>query len=930
MRRIREIISSAVLVALLGACSDTAHDPLAPQPVDLARVVSSTTSSIEQLGEKVASYQASGDITSPGVANGLTALLGNARAAAGRGDVQATENMLGAFTNRVRAQRGKHIGVAAADDMNAAAQRIIDGNSGEDVPAVADLGVVLTVAERVTAGEDLALAVTVENSGPAAVRELRLTLLVAGSVDDVAAPAACVAESTVSGLRYECSIDALESGGQAMLDFTASALAGGETLSVQADIIDWTEAEDPVLDNNIATGTLYVNAPPVVNIDLPTTGSVFMESGEIRFAGGAEDLEDGRLAGENLVWTSDLAGELGTGEALSLSGLLAGTHSITLATTDAEGAHASATVRIEVAAAGSSLGASLNWEQILAPVSGLHTALTGVWEAGPTDIWAVGNACGLGYRAILRFDGVAWREEPHESACPTAVWGSAPDDVFVVATGGRIRHFDGTSWSEHLTGVTATLNAVWGSGPADVWAAGEGIILHYDGNAAGQWTVELSNAQTSTTLRISSLWGSSSADVYAAGPNANLWHFDGAGWSRVATGFNVGHLGAVWGTGADDVFAVGGYGMIAHWDGSTWTQQAAPPELTSETLHGVSGSASGNVYAVGTSGTIIQYDGTTWRRVAAGGPTIRAVSATRPDATFAVGSAAFVAQETGGRWKVHSANVTFADVLAVGSDDVFAVGVAPFNTSGLLLHYDGADWTLQNSDLTANDLRSSTFRALWGSSSSDVWAVGQHGRVLRYDGTRWARQNIGTTSHLEGVWGSPSGKVFVVGSGSTILEYDGGVWRTHAAPVQSSLQDVFGVSDEAIWAVGSGGAILHYDGNAWSAQRTGTEMLSAGWAVADNMAFVASSSATILRWDGSSWTTQANARAHSFWGSSPVDVFAASSQGQVLHFDGTNWAAQETPARHPSSSITLWGVSGASAEEVFAAGANGTVVRGVR
>ena len=62
---------------------------------------------------------------------------------------------------------------------------------------------------------------------------------------------------------------------------------------------------------------------------------------------------------------------------------------------------------------------------------------------------------------------------------------------------------------------------------------------------------------------------------------------------------------------------------------------------------------------------------------------------------------------------------------------------------------------------------------VWGSSPSDVFAVGQHGTILHYDGTTWKSMSRGTTNNLNGLWGSSSAESFAVGNGGTMVYYDG-------------------------------------------------------------------------------------------------------------------------------------------------------------
>ena len=54
-----------------------------------------------------------------------------------------------------------------------------------------------------------------------------------------------------------------------------------------------------------------------------------------------------------------------------------------------------------------------------------------------------------------------------------AAWSNGADDVWLVGKLGTISHYSGATWTNMLSGTTATLSAVWGSGPSDVYAAGQ-------------------------------------------------------------------------------------------------------------------------------------------------------------------------------------------------------------------------------------------------------------------------------------------------------------------------------------------------------------------------------------------------------------------------------------------------------------------------
>jgi hypothetical protein len=79
------------------------------------------------------------------------------------------------------------------------------------------------------------------------------------------------------------------------------------------------------------------------------TGTYFKEGENIVFNGIATDAEGGQLSGSALVWTSNIDGQIGTGETLVTSALSAGNQEITLAATDSSGKSTTTTHTIAVA-----------------------------------------------------------------------------------------------------------------------------------------------------------------------------------------------------------------------------------------------------------------------------------------------------------------------------------------------------------------------------------------------------------------------------------------------------------------------------------------------------------------------------------------------------------------------------------------------------
>lgn len=101
-----------------------------------------------------------------------------------------------------------------------------------------------------------------------------------------------------------------------------------------------------------ASITIIVNPPtnnaPVVNITAPTALD-FFNTAMITFSGTASDAEDTSLNGTDLIWTSSIDGQIGTGASFATV-LSAGVHVITASVTDSGNLSGSASITVNVTA----------------------------------------------------------------------------------------------------------------------------------------------------------------------------------------------------------------------------------------------------------------------------------------------------------------------------------------------------------------------------------------------------------------------------------------------------------------------------------------------------------------------------------------------------------------------------------------------------
>jgi hypothetical protein len=344
------------------------------------------------------------------------------------------------------------------------------------------------------------------------------------------------------------------------------------------------------------------------------------------------------------------------------------------------------------------------------------------------------------------------------------------------------------------------------------------------------------------------VWGSSATDVYAVGygdsENATvplLYHNNGSGWSGsglpLPSGWTSGYLFSVWGSSASDVYVVGsGYAggkyqpLLYRYDGSIWTPLALslPVGWSKGYLYGVWGSGSGDVYAVGygNNGTalmplIYHYNGSGW-------------SGTSP--TLPTG---WISANLRGVW-------------GSAANDIYAAGYGNngTNTAPVLYHYNGSGWSEASPARPAGWI-SASLHGVWGTSASDVHAVGYGDEsttmplLYHNAGGGWARSPVSlpvgwNRGYLRGVWGSGASDVYSVGSGNNgnqllplLYHSDGNIWSDFSPSLPGGwdfgyLEGVWGSAAGDVYVVGTGN-----DGNVnrpllYHSSQSGQDLLAPG------------------------------------------------------------------------------------------------------
>jgi hypothetical protein len=209
------------------------------------------------------------------------------------------------------------------------------------------------------------------------------------------------------------------------------------------------------------------------------------------------------------------------------------------------------------------------------------------------------------------------------------------------------------------------------------------------------------------------------------------------------------------------------------------------------------------------------------------------------------------------------------------------------------------------------------FQSLWGSSSNDLYAVGDGG-VFHWDGgATWTNQ-IPTGHDFRTIRGADAQHIWVAGApdiradGALLFSTGDGNWSPVAIATIPLMTNLWVQSSDDVLAVGLNGTIAHLTGGAWRVESIGIPKagLMAAWSSSATDLYVVGNDAgdgIIAHSTGDgSWTTKtfAGSFLEALWGTSSSDVFAAGSDESgnactLLHFDGSSWTKQESaPCTH--------------------------------
>lgn len=589
------------------------------------------------------------------------------------------------------------------------------------------------------------------------------------------------------------------------------------------------------------------------------------------------------------------------------------------------------------------------WQRVTEVGAGEGNVLWAGW-ADEYDIVVVGDE-----GSILHFDGAADADGGmwHTMASPTrlplhAVWGRNLNELHAVGWMGTVLSFDGVQWRQRRGGVinpdtktyadcaeNAPLFALAGAPDGRAWSVGDGgTILGFD---QGEWQ----NESSPTRANLRGITRTEDGRIVAVGAEGAVIMSAGDGqWHSLdcplAAGFTSvlalpdGEL--LMGGGRYYVDAGRFCGELVRWRDGEFTIVDAARDLPR--IRALRAYKQGLLIAAD-SGHLYYLEGNRLDQLRSDcrhdlmdiiplhsgealvvGDFSTIMTAARDFATALVKPAAEPVHKTDWQQVDSPTHHNLWGLCGTNDGAVYACGDA-----GVVLKYQGQQWQ------TLPPAGNASLHCLWHDGEHSLYAGGSMGQIFRYDGISWELAfDLYLDVTILAMWGSSPDSIFAVGDEGLILHWDGNRWQRMISGTKSALYSIWGYDGRHVLAVGDFGLILRWNGENWAEFYAGTDnFLFDVWGDALDNIFIVGLSGTLSHFDGERWNlTPVRARDDlmAIDGRPGKPLYVVGTQGSILRFEDGQWQLESAPVQS-----SLRAVHVCPNGQVFAVGNNGIILQ---
>lgn len=263
---------------------------------------------------------------------------------------------------------------------------------------------------------------------------------------------------------------------------------------------------------------------------------------------------------------------------------------------------------------------------------------------------------------------------------------------------------------------------------------------------------------------------------------------------------------------------------------------------------------------------------------------------------------------------------TLYDVAIINGNNIWAVGEIYMNDSlgnpdphaYNTVHWDGNKWTLYRIKFYTicgqSSLTPYPAKAIYAFSENDIWISMDGDQVARINGTtQISTQCLPWSFSINKMWGTSSSDLYAVGNSGNIAHYNGKTWQKIESGTDLNFYNIWGnynlqndkaevISVGSVVGTFSGSVIMKIDkqNSVPISSQEITGNLTSLWFESNRAYYVGASNKIFFKHKLSDplWSTCSGITSYSktsITGNSINDLFVAASYGDIVHFNGYSW-----------------------------------------
>lgn len=136
-------------------------------------------------------------------------------------------------------------------------------------------------------------------------------------------------------------------------------------------------------------------------------------------------------------------------------------------------------------------------------------------------------------------------------------------------------------------------------------------------------------------------------------------------------------------------------------------------------------------------------------------------------------------------------------------------------------------WQDRDGAFVSRQVTDKVLYAVWGLNDTTVFAIGEQGTCLRFDGTDWTDMGDGLSGYLHGIGGTSTSNLYVAGDNGFLAHWDGRSWSPVELGTNVDWRAVLVHAPDRLYLCGLGGTFLSYaDGAVVFSTEIGTSLLA--------------------------------------------------------------------------------------------------------